>query len=216
MTLFGDISGRLNATAETLLDSYEDGDMAEYDLVANTADATFVSNSGWEVDGTDVIQVDGGTAESQFYSGPTNGGLPEYYAKGSGETLRVYNAIDSAGSLSNTDFRLSFGIDESNTANRFDIRLEYFNDAVSVLEKGGAGTLASASSVGFAVGTQYRVDATWKSTDAIDVVVYDETNGAQVTSFTDVATSGTYGTQEGVGFSSYTGSATYTDKLVKV
>lgn len=204
MTLFGDIESRLSS--ETLVDSFEDSDMTEYDLAADTADGAFVTTNG-VIDQNQSWRVDSGTAESQYYSS-TSGGLPAYYSQGDG-TLRVYNYTDQ---LSSTDFRLAFGINDTDSNSRFDLRLEYFNDDVTLLDKTNDTALASATAVGFTANTQYRADATWNSDDTIDAVVYDETNSAQVASFSGVSTTANTG-QSGLGFSSYTGGNTFTDYI---
>ena len=115
-------------TPYVTLDSFEDSDYAEYDLVASTGDATFVTNHA--IDGSQTLRVDSGTAESQFYSSTLS------YSKGEGRFLRGFTRTDQ---LSNTDFRLAFGIDGADSANRFDARVEYFNDAFSLVEKGKIG-----------------------------------------------------------------------------
>lgn len=178
-------------TTETIVDSFEDGDIAEYSGGA-TGSFTVVSNPSFGAkDGTNVLRWDGGSSYDNMAS---TSGLDNY--PGKGDTFRFYNYYDNGGTqyISN-----NFGCEaEGSDVGRY--RTYVYDGTFYLVEQDGGGSLDQQTNVTTPTGEWFYIEIDWGTDDTITATLYDSTD-TQLAQLS--GTDATHASATGVGFGAY-------------
>lgn len=185
-------AGVATTSGTVLIDSYEDGNLTEYD---RTDEFDVFAPSGFSaVDEANVLRNHAGQGYSKTYS---TSGLPAYFSKG--QRAHAYaRASDVDGSL-----RVLFGVADSN--NNYAAQLLFGSQAIvlSVLDNGAYSTMASASA-SLSADQWYELDIVRDdgtlggSDNDIGLMISTHPGGSQVGD-TLVVNDNTHATASGVG-----------------
>lgn len=180
-------SGREVVSANEVIDSFEDSDLAEYDFDRGSSGASIASEPTYG--GSSVLEISGTNTELISTSGldhyPAAGDVFSGWVRGEGGA---------------DDLNFSYGVQDH--TNRYFVRVDFADDRLQLYryENGEAHPLAKQVS-GFTLSqdTWYNVEVDWRKSGTHTVTLYD-CDGGQVAQITDTDSTWTDG---GIGYDAY-------------
>ena len=182
-------SGREIVSANEVIDSFEDSDLAEYSFDRGSSGASVVSDPTYA--GSSVLELSGTNTEMISTSGldhyPVAGDVFSCWVRGTGGA---------------DDINFTYGVQDHD--NRYYVRVDFANNDLFLFRyENGSGTpLAEDGSASLSEDTWYNVEVDWRKTGTHTVTLYDCDGGqvAQITGDDSTWTSG------GIGYDAYLGS----------
>ncbi|MFC4552409.1 hypothetical protein [Halorussus sp. GCM10023401] len=184
-------SGREIVSANEVIDSFEDSDLAEYSFDRGSSGASVVSNPTYG--GSSVLEISNDNTEMISTSGldhyPSAGDVFSTWVRGTGGA---------------DDINFMYGVQDH--TNRYFVRVDFANDNLKLYRyENASATLLEKQTSGFTLSedTWYNVEVDWRKTGAHTVTLYD-CDGGQVAQITGTDSTWTSG---GIGYDAYLGSS---------
>lgn len=180
-------SGREIVSANEVIDSFEDSDLAEYSFDRGSSGARVVSNPTYG--GSSVLEISNDNTEMISTSG-----LDHYPSAGD-----VFSSwVRSTGGADDINF--TYGVQDH--TNRYFVRVDFANDNLKLYRyENASSTLIEKQTSGFTLSedTWYNVEVDWRETGAQIVTLYD-CDGGQIAQITGIDSTWTSG---GIGYDAY-------------
>jgi len=147
-----------DVTILKLIDSFENGNLDEYNGNTTNASTLSVANAP---EGSNVLELDA-TEDASIYQENTvlkRGSVMHCYVRPDAGTVPI----------------MQFGIQQSDVSNYYQVAVDEANDTIS-LERFDSGSLAStidSTNVTISSNTWYEIEVDWNITDNISVTLYD-------------------------------------------
>ncbi|MFC4553475.1 hypothetical protein [Halorussus sp. GCM10023401] len=184
-------SGREIVSANEVIDSFEDSDLAEYSFDRGSSGASVVSNPTYG--GSSVLEISNDNTEMISTSGldhyPSAGDVFSSWVRGTGGA---------------DDINFTYGVQDH--TNRYFVRVDFANDNLKLYRyENASATLLEKQTSGFTLSedTWYNVEVDWRKTGAHTATLYD-CDGGQVAQITGTDSTWTSG---GIGYDAYLGSS---------
>ena len=184
-------SGREIVSANEVIDSFEDSDLAEYSFDRGSSGASVVSNPTYG--GSSVLEISNDNTEMISTSGldhyPSAGDVFSTWVRGTGGA---------------DDINFTYGVQDH--TNRYFVRVDFANDNLKLYRyENASATLLEKQTSGFSLSedTWYNVEVDWRKTGVHTATLYD-CDGGQVAQITGTDSTWTSG---GIGYDAYLGSS---------